>query len=372
MVSMGMTESQNPKTGRGTGLNPSSRFHQLSYGPSEDSPDGPRDEFESADGDAPSPSNRTKFFVDTARSILSRNQSPDVGFEYSINAYRGCEHGCVYCYARPTHEYLGLSAGEDFETKIFVKERAPELLRAELSKKSWQPRMIVMSGNTDCYQPIERKLRLTRRCLEIIADFRNPVFIITKNHLVTRDIDLLKPLAEVNAAQVMISVTTLDETLCATLEPRTSRPSYRLDAIRKLSDAGIPVAVNVAPVIPGLTDEEIPRILKACFDAGARTASYTIVRLPLGVKDIFEDWARRAYPDRADKILSRIREMRDGKLNDPNFNSRMQGGGVFAEQIRALFRLSCRKIGMNRDFPELSTTAFRNPRGQMSLFETKD
>jgi len=353
----GVMNAHDPKRGRGTGLNPTGRFEELKRG--------------SADGehfDDPDPPNlRTTFFTDSARSIVTRNESPDVGFDYGINPYRGCEHGCVYCYARPTHEYLGLSAGEDFESKIFVKTKAPELLRERLMSRSWEPRLIVSSGNTDCYQPAERSFRLTRACLEVLAEFRNPVFVITKNHLVTRDIDVLAPMAADRAAMVMISVTSLDDELCASMEPRTSRPAYRLDAIRRLAQAGIPVAVNVAPLIAGLTDEEMPRILQACAEAGARYASFTPLRLPFGVKDLFEDWIRRFRPDRADKVLRRIRELRGGKLNDADFGSRMRGQGVFAEQIRALFHVARRKAGLESEFPTLSTAAFRRPTSQLSL-----
>jgi DNA repair photolyase len=311
----------------------------------------------------------TTFYTDATRTIITKNDSPDVGFEYGINSYRGCEHGCVYCYARPTHEYFGLSAGEDFESKIFVKERGPELLREKLLGKTWQPQVIMMSGVTDCYQPAERKYFLTRRCLEVLAEFRNPVGIITKNHLVTRDIDVLKTLAKHHAAMVVLSVTTLSSELCSKLEPRTSRPAFRLDAIRQLADAGIPVGVNVAPVIPGLTDEEIPAILEAAYQAGARFAGFTMLRLPYGVKDLFEDWVKREYPDRADKVLNRIRSMRDGKLNVSEFGSRMRGEGIFAEQIRALFKLSCKKIGMSNVFPSLSVSAFRRPSAQLSWLD---
>ena len=234
------------------------------------------------------PRRETQYFRDGSKTIISRNNSPDVGFETSINPYRGCEHGCIYCYARPTHEYLGFSAGLDFESKIMVKTDAPELLRAELESPRWQPQVVVMSGVTDPYQPIEKKLRITRGCLDVLAKFRNPVAIITKNRLVTRDIDLLRELASFNAAVVNISVTSLDPNLQRVLEPRTSIPSARLEAIAQLRAAGIPVGVMVAPIIPGLTDHEVPKILQACAKAGAQFAGYTIVRLPWAVAPLFE------------------------------------------------------------------------------------
>jgi DNA repair photolyase len=351
---------ESPQKGRGTGINPKNRFVELHV--------------DYKDADFPSdldPSERkspTRLFVDESRSALTRNNSPDIGFEFSLNPYRGCEHGCVYCFARPTHEYLGLSAGVDFESKIFVKEKAPQLLEEEFSAKSWKPAFVALSGVTDPYQPIERKLQLTRRCLQVFAKFLNPVGIITKNHLVTRDLDVLKPLAEAQAVCVSISLTTLDEKLCSTLEPRTSRPKYRLAAIEQLAQAGIPVGIMVAPVIPGFNDEEIPRILAAAHSAGARYAGHVPLRLPFAVKDIFEDWLRQNYPDRAGKVLNRIREMRGGKLNDSQFGSRMQGEGPMVDQMHALFRLSCKKIGIDQSFPRLSSDHFRRPSDQLSLF----
>ncbi|MGH7545805.1 MAG: PA0069 family radical SAM protein, partial [Gemmatimonadota bacterium] len=289
----------------------------------------------------------------------------------SLNPYRGCEHGCVYCYARPTHEYFGLSAGLDFETKIFVKEDAPELLRKELSSPRWEPQVIVMSGVTDPYQPIERRLAITRRCLEVLEEFRSPVAIITKNHLVTRDIDLLARLAECKAASVTLSITTLDSDLQRVLEPRTCTPARRLLAIRKLADAGVPASVNVAPVIPGLTDHEIPRILEAAVEAGASAAGFTMLRLPYAVKRLFETWLEQHVPDRKGKVLGRIRDVRGGRLNDPRFGSRMRGEGPYAEQIAKLFEVTCRRLGVDRRRVGLSTSAFRRPSEgrQLSLFD---
>jgi DNA repair photolyase len=312
---------------------------------------------------------RTQFLVDHSKTAIAYNDSPDIGFGASINPYRGCEHGCIYCYARPTHEYLGFSAGLDFETKIMVKTNAPELLREELSSSKWQPQIIVMSGVTDCYQPVERKLKLTRRCLEALLEFRNPVAIITKNFLVTRDIDVLSELAKYNCASVTVSVTTLDTKLRNVMEPRTSPPQARLNAIRKLAEAKIPVSVNVAPIIPGLTDHEMPKILQAAREAGATSAGFTIVRLPHGDKALFENWLTTHFPDRKEKVLNRIKAMRGGKLYDAQWGKRMRGEGIFAEQIAQMFEVAKRKAGFKNDRRELSTAAFRRPGGaQLSLF----
>jgi DNA repair photolyase len=344
-------------THRGAAENPGNRFEKLHLEPDADwNPD-----------EQVLP--RTQFLVDHSQTAIAYNDSPDLGFCASLNSYRGCEHGCIYCYARPTHEYLGFSAGLDFETKIMVKERAPELLRAELSSAKWQPQIIVMSGVTDCYQPVEGKLKLTRRCLEVLLEFRNPVAIITKNFLVTRDLDLLRQLAKHNCASVCVSVTTLDPKLRNIMEPRTSPPQARLNAIRKLSEAGIPVSVNVAPIIPGLTDHEMPAILKAAAEAGATSAGFTVVRLPHGDKALFENWLTTHFPDRKDKVLNRIKAMRGGKLYDAQWGSRMRGEGVFAEQIAQMFEVARRKAGFKDDRGELSTAYFRRPGGaQLSLF----
>ena len=339
--------------GRGSSSNPPNRFEKRELVPE--------------DPDAPLP--RTQVLKDKARSIIATNDSPDVGFEASINAYRGCEHGCAYCYARPTHEFLGFSAGLDFETKILVKEDAPDLLRAELSSPKWTPKVLAMSGVTDCYQPLERSLKLTRRVLEVLLDFRNPVSIITKNHLVTRDVDLLRGLAEHRAVDVTLSITTLDARLARKLEPRTSTPSRRLEAVETLAAAGIPVGVNLQPVIPGLTDSEMPAILKAAKKAGASYAGHALLRLPYGVKDIFARWLDEHAPERKDKVLNRIFEVRGGKLYDSRYGTRMSGEGGYAEQVAALFKLSRRKAGIPEDGPELSTAAFRIPPGpQLTLF----
>ncbi len=343
--------------GRGAPTNPSGRFERLAFVPEAgDEPDDTR------------PARPTELFRDTSKSILAFNDSPDVPMDASVNPYRGCEHGCIYCYARPYHEYLGLSAGADFESKIFVKDNAAALLREALSAKSWTPQVIGLSGVTDPYQPVERKLRITRACLEVLEEFRNPVAVITKNHLVTRDIDLLASLAQHQAAQVFLSITTLDDDLARVMEPRASRPALRLDAVRKLRDAGIPVGVMVAPIIPGLTDHEVPAILDAAAGAGAMTVGCTVVRLPHGVKALFEEWLETHAPLRKEKVLNRLRAMRDGKLNDPNFGSRMVGQGPFAESIRQMFDLHRRKLGLTQRL-SLSTQAFRRPGGsQLNLF----
>lgn len=313
---------------------------------------------EPADGDR-TPSPQTQFYPDRSKSLIAYNDSPDVGFNASINPYRGCEHGCVYCYARPTHEYLGFSAGLDFETKIMVKDDAPELLHSELSSSKWKPQIVALSGNTDCYQPIEKKKKLTRQCLEVFLDFRNPVVIITKNHLVTRDTDLLSELARYQCVGVTISITTLDPRLASTMEPRASTPERRLAAIRELSDAGVPVGYLQAPMVPGLTEAEAPAIARAAADAGAKFSGYVALRLPFAVKALFEQWLVQYYPERKDKILSRVRSIRGGKLNDPSFTTRMRGEGVFAEQMAKLFHLAQRRSGIHRRWPELSTTHFR-------------
>jgi DNA repair photolyase len=344
--------------GRGAAGNPKNRFERIEVEPY---PEG---------SDAEEPRPETVYLRDVSRSIINRNDSPDIGFDVSINPYRGCSHGCVYCYARPMHEYLGFSAGLDFESRILVKENAPELLRKELSSPRWNPQVIAMSVATDCYQPVEKKLQLTRRCLEVIVEFRNPVAVVTKNHLVTRDIDLLSELAHYDAAVVMASLTTLDDDLRRVMEPRTSRPARRLAAIEALAQADVPVGVMVAPVIPGLTDHEIPALLSAAAEAGASFAAYTPVRLPYAVAPLFEDWLERHFPERKEKVLNRIRLMRRGKLNDPRFGTRMRGEGIFAEQIGQLFSISCRRAGIReRRSPKLSTAAYRRAGPQPTLFD---
>jgi DNA repair photolyase len=340
-----------PIQGRGAAINPPNRFESVHL---EVDPDLPPEEL---------PSPRTQFFFDKTESLLTPNSSPDVGFDVGLNCYRGCEHGCAYCFARPFHEYLGWSSGLDFETKILVKERAPELLREELSRPKWRPRTVGMSGVTDCYQPAERHFRLTRRCLEVLAEFRNPVAVITKNFLVTRDLDVLAELARHDCVVVNVSVTSLDAELAGKLEPRASRPEHRLRAIRMLADAGVPVNVLVAPVIPGLTDHEIPSILGAAAGAGARRASMVLLRLPWAVKDIFSSWLDLHAPGKKERVLDRLRSMHGGKLYDPDWGKRMKGEGIFARQISDLFAIAARRAGLNKAPLTLSAEHFRRPAG---------
>ena len=347
---------------RGAADNPPNRFEKIHLEPDEDwNPE--------ADEDGGRPQGpKTQFFKDHSRTVISRTDSPDISFQASLNPYRGCEHGCIYCYARPFHEYLGFSAGLDFESKIMVKEDAPELLHRELSSPKWSPQVIFLSGVTDCYQPVERRLKLTRRCLEVLAEFRNPVYIVTKNHLVTRDIDLLAELARHHAVGVLLSITTLDAELRKVMEPRTSPPAARLAAIRELANSGIPVGVNVAPIIPGLTDHETPAILKAAAEAGATSAGYTVVRLPNAVAPLFEQWLETHFPDRKEKVLNRIRAMRDGKLYKSDWGKRFTGEGIFAEQIAQMFDVARRRAGFKEGFAGLSAAEFRRPdSAQMTL-----
>lgn len=356
------------RKGRGARANPTGRFEAKRVEPDLDAL------AEAAAGtcaDAPDPGGpapATRAIPDPARRALATNRSPDIPFDTSLNPYRGCEHGCAYCYARPTHEYLGYSAGLDFETKILVKERAPELLRRELAAPGWRPQVVALSGVTDPYQPLERRTGLTRRCIEVFAEFRNPISIITKSALVTRDIDLLRRLADDHAVSVSISITTLDAGLQRVLEPRASSSRRRLAAIEALVDAGIPTGVMVAPILPGLTDAETPAILEAAAAAGAGWAGHIVLRLPHGLRELFDDWLRAHRPLRRDKVMSRLRSLRSGRLNDPRFGTRMRGEGRFAEQIGDLFRLCARRHGLDRPPPTLSTAAFRRPGGeQLSL-----
>ena len=342
--------------GRGASWNPQNRFETLAYVVD--------DEAHIEETGVP----RTIYMRDPTRTIITTNDSPDIGFDASINPYRGCEHGCIYCFARPTHEYLGFSAGLDFETKILVKEDAPLLLREELNKKSWEPKVIAISGVTDPYQPIERKLGITRGILEVLADFRNPVGMITKNHLVTRDIDHLSELARFNCTRVFVSITTLDPALHHIMEPRTSTPELRLDAVAKLADAGVPVGVMVAPVVPGITDHEMPKILEAARKAGAKWAGFVVLRLPWAVAPLFERWLEEHFPDRKDKVLNRVRDLRGGKLYDAKWGLRGKGEGIFAEQIAALFDVATRRYGFNEEDRELSIEHFRRRSLQGTLF----
>ena len=346
-----MTDRPPSPRGRGASSNPANRFQSIAL---------ERD----ADWDpAEDPTPRTQFYRDLSQSIITYNDSPDIPFQASINPYRGCEHGCSYCYARVFHEYLDFSAGLDFETRIMVKEDAPRLLRQELASPKWKPQMLGLSGVTDCYQPIERRLHLTRRCLEVLAEFRNPVEIVTKNALVTRDLDLLRELARHQAVEVNLSVTTLDSDLARRLEPRTSSPRQRLAAIEALRAAGIPVGVLVAPIIPALNDHEIPQILEAVAQAGAGWAGYQMLRLPLALATIFEDWLEREAPQQKEKVLNRIRAVRGNRLDDARFGARMTGEGFFADQTAQLFAVAARKVGLALASSELSTSAFRRPGG---------
>lgn len=362
-----MDDLNSPRAvGRGAQTNPTNRFARIEY---VDEP------FDAGDEEAASSGSRrvpTIYYSDVSKSVVSENDSSDVFFRYSINPYRGCTHGCSYCYARPSHEYLDLSAGLDFETKIFVKERAPELFREWLSRDRYQPELVMMSGVTDCYQPAEKHFRLTRGCLEVALEARQPIAIITKNSLVTRDLDLLKPMADLNLISVALSVTSLDQKLTRIMEPRTSSPAARLKAVRELTDAGVPTHVMVAPVIPSLNDAEIPAILKAARDAGARAASYVLLRLPLTVKPVFLDWLSGNLPEQRERIEARIRQTREGKLNQSEFRTRMTGTGEIADQIRQTFEVFARKYDLNKDRHPLDCSQFRRPvpkSGQMRLFD---
>ncbi len=314
---------------------------------------------------------RIEYLADDSKSVISENNSPDVPFRYSLNPYRGCIHSCSYCYARPTHEYLGFNAGLDFETKIVVKHDAPELFREFLAKDAWKPEPITFSGVTDCFQPAERKFQLTRRCLEVALECRQPISIVTKNALVIRDLDVLKNLAADNLAHVFLSVTTLDPQLARDMEPRTSIPAARLRAIEMLAEAGVPVGVMVAPIIPGLNDSEVPGILEAAKKAGAMTAGFVLLRLPLTVEPVFKEWLERTQPLKAERILARIRETRGGKLNSSAWGERMVGSGEIAEQIKQMFRMFRRKHGLDGKLPPYDCSLFVPPvpkSGQMRLF----
>jgi DNA repair photolyase len=339
--------------GRGTDTDPPNRFDELHV------------ELDDAEPGAPP----TTLYRDASRSVLAENDSPDLPFRFSLNPYRGCEHGCVYCYARPTHEYLGFSAGLDFERRLMVKTDAPELLRAKLASRGWVPQMVSLSGNTDCYQPVERRLGITRRCLEVFADFRNPVGVITKSALVVRDADVLAALARHDAVHVMLSITTLDADLAARMEPRTARPERRLEAIRSLREADVPASVMVGPVIPGLNDREIPAILAAAAAAGALGASWVLLRLPRPVDELFGRWLEEHYPERATHVMNRIRDTRAGKTSDSTFGRRQRGAGEYAAQIAQLFAAAARRSGLDGDAPPLETRHFRRPAagGQLSL-----
>jgi len=332
--------------------NPASRFEQY------------RVEYEEG-----SPEASLQVYDDASQSILSENDSPDIGFRFSVNPYRGCLHGCAYCYARPSHEYLGFGAGSDFERKLVVKRRAPELLQQAFDKKSWRGELVVFSGNTDCYQPLEKSLELTRGCLAVCARYRNPVHIITKSALVERDLDLLTELTAHAHAGVTISVPFLDAGVARAIEPYAPPPARRIEAVRRLAAAGISVSVNVAPVIPGLNDREIIPILEAVREAGASGAAMVPLRLPGSVAEVFTTRLRETLPLAAEKILTRVREMRGGKLNDSSFGGRMQGEGRYIQTVTELFDLTVRRLGMARREPSPRASTFRRPGPQLDLFE---
>lgn len=318
------------------------------------------------------PAPKTTVTAEEARKILSRNDSPDIPFDVAANPYRGCEHGCVYCYARPTHSYLGYSPGLDFETRLVAKANAVQALRAELSRPGYKPSPINIGSATDAYQPIERDWRLTRGMLELMLETRHPVTIVTKNALVARDLDLLAALAQQSLVVVYISITTLDAGMARTLEPRAAAPWRRLEAVRSLTDAGVPVGVLVAPVIPFINDESMEHILQEAKAAGAHYASYTVLRLPWEVKTLFEDWLNAHYPDRAQRVLHRIEDLRNGRRNDPNFGSRMRGTGIWADLLRQRFAVATRKLGLNRTRLSLDCSRFMPPVGpgaSASLFD---
>lgn len=318
---------------------------------------------------------RTEVLEDHTRTIINPVNVPDVELKWTINPYRGCEHGCAYCYARPTHENLGFSCGLDFETRIVAKPNAAKLLRKELASPRWRGEAIHFSGVTDAYQPLEKRLRITRQCLEVIAECRQPIRIVTKNRLVTRDIDLLKELAHHQAVNVTFSLTTLNSQLAGKLEPRTSRPADRLRAIRQLTDAGIPTTAMLAPIIPGLNDREIPAILGASAEAGARSAIWLMLRLPYQTKALFVDWLERNLPDSHDRIVGLIRQIRGGRLYDSTYGQRFRGRGPLAEQIGRTFEVFSRRYGLAYGRSTLSSAAFRRPDGysdgnQMMMFDT--
>ena len=319
---------------------------------------------------------KSQVTIERARSIVSHNDSPDVGFSPSINPYRGCEHGCIYCYARPSHAYLELSPGLDFESKLFAKTNAAEVLRETLAKPAYQVSPIALGANTDCYQPIERKYRITRQILEVLAECEHPVTMVTKSALVERDLDILGPMAEKNLVKVFVSIGTLDRTLARKLEPRAASPQRRLDVLRKLSEHRVPCGVMVAALIPALNDKTMEHVLEAAAAAGAKEAAYVVMRLPNELKVLFKEWLDAHYPQRAEHVMSIVRQMRGGKENDPNFGTRMSGTGNYAELMEKRFDIACRRFGLNghgaprREPTELDCTRFRppSPEGQLKLF----
>ena len=356
-----------PRKGRGAGINPEGRFETVARDAFDDGWNTPPDD--------ELPPLRTHVTTEHVKSIIARNESPDIPFTQSINPYQGCEHGCIYCYARPTHAYRNLSPGIDFETRLFAKANAAERLREELSRPGYQCEVISLGANTDPYQPIEREHRITRGILEVCAEFNQPVGIVTKNAMVERDLDILAPMAKKNLAAVHISCNNLDHDLARRLEPRCSAPARRLQAMKKVSEAGVPVGVLVAPVIPFLTDHQIEPVLEAAWENGARQAGYVLMRLPWEVKDLFRDWLERHYPLKAKHVMSRVHEMRGGRDNDPRFGSRMRGEGELAQLLAHRFKNACERLGYNvtQRNCTLDITRFRAPpkSGQLLLFDEK-
>lgn len=350
-----------PRKGRGAGTNPEGRFENVAREAYDDGWNTPEEEL---------PPLKTHVTVERVKSIISRNESPDIPFTQSINPYQGCEHGCIYCYARPTHAYRNLSPGIDFETRIFAKVNAAELLRNELSRPGYRCEELMVGINTDAYQPIERELKITRSVLQVCAEFNQPVALITKNATIERDIDILAPMAEKNLVAVAVSCNNLDHEIARRLEPRCVAPQRRLRVMRNLSDAGIPVCVLVAPVIPFLTDDQIEPVLEAAWEHGARQAGYVLLRLPWEVKDLFRDWLERHYPLKAKHVMSRVHALRRGRDNDPCFGSRMVGDGKLAELLKRRFEIACKRIGFNERHRDLDTTRFQVPASgpQLTLF----
>ena len=343
--------------GRGSQIHPHNKFRKYEY---------VQEHMEAIDEELHSDP-KTEIFYEHPKKIINKVDSPDLGLMFSMNPYQGCEHGCIYCYARNVHTYWGFNAGLDFESKIIVKPNAPELLEKEISKPNYETTPIMLSGNTDCYQPLERKFQITRKMLEVLWKYRHPVAIITKNSLITRDLDILKPMAEKNLVGVTISITSLKEKLRRVMEPRTATCEKRVETVKVLSENGIPVNVNVAPLIPGINIDEIPAILKAVSEAGASSAHFTMVRLNGDVGKIFEDWVRKNFPDRAEKVLNQIKSVHGGTLNDSRFGVRMVGEGNIADSIHQLFAVSRAKYFKGRSFPELDCSQFRIPGSQKQL-----
>ena len=338
--------------GRGAGSNASGRFESLEREAFDDGWTG--------DDDTPPPL-RTTTTPEKARVIITRNDSPDVGFDRSINPYRGCEHGCIYCYARPAHAYMGLSPGLDFESRLFFKPEAAGLLAAELTRPTYKPGVIHIGGNTDPYQPVERGLRITRQVLEVLSEFRHPLSIITKSALITRDVDLLGPMGQAGLARAAVSITTLDRALARAMEPRAATPERRLEAVRRLAEAGVPTVVMFAPVIPGLNDHELEGVLQRAAEAGATGAGYVALRLPLEIKDLFAEWLAEKWPDRAERVMSLVRQMRGGKTYDAEWGKRMKGEGPIAEMLAQRFKFAKRRYRLDAVAPPLDLSRFRVP-----------